>query len=234
MRRLLLCCVVALVAAGCRDAVVTASPSAPELLITESPSPYREVTAGSVRAVLPDGWRPRFAADTDDPRQGLIAGPRPKLWLADPAPVEGFAAMWVDGTRVGVPSDYYYLAATGPALGLITGSSDCNATQRVFADHRPEFAAGEPGSPGDYVARGKGTCTVGRHPMRWAYFVAAPGYGPVREVGIPSSSLYVVVAVLRDSPQAQHLLVRLLKSTEFGGASVPELIEAARPIPGPI
>jgi hypothetical protein len=226
--------VVALVAAGCRDAVVAASPSAPELLITESPSPYREVTAGSVRAVLPDGWRPRLAAPTDDPRQGLIAAPRPKLWLGDPAPVEGFAAMWVDGTRVGVPSDYYYLAATGPALGLITGSSDCSATHRVFADHRPEFAAGEPGSPGDYVARGRGTCTVGRHPMRWAYFVAAPGYGPVREIGIPSSGLYVVVAVMRDSPQAPHLLGRLLKSTEFGGASVPELIEAARPIAAPI
>jgi hypothetical protein len=70
--------------------------------------------------------------------------------------------------------------------------------------------------------------------MRWAYFVAAPGYGPVREVGIPSSGLYVVVAVMRDSPQAPHLLGRLLKSTEFGGVSVPELIEAARPIPAPI
>lgn len=143
--------------------------------------------------------------------------------------------MWVDGTRVGVPSDYYYLAATGPALGLITGSSDCDATShRVIVNHRPEFAAGEPGSPGDYVAHGKGTCTIGRHPMRWAYFVAAPGYGPVREVGIPSSGLYVVVAVMRDSPQAPHLLGRLLKSTEFGGASVPELIDAARPIPAPI
>jgi hypothetical protein len=235
VRRLLLCCVVALVAAGCRDAVVSASPGAPELLITESPSPYREVTAGSVRAVLPDAWRPRFAADMDDPRQGLIAGPRPKLWLGDPAPVEGYAAMWVDGTRVGVPSDYYYLAATGPALGLITGSSDCDRTShRVIVNHRPEFAAGEPGSPGDYVAHGKGTCTIGRHPMRWAYFVAAPGYGPVREVGIPSSGLYVVVAVMRDSPQAPHLLGRLLKSTEFGGASVPELIEAARPVSAPI
>ena len=81
----------------------------------------------------------------------------------------------------------------------------------MIVDHRPEFAAGEPGSPGDYVAHGKGTCTIGRHPMRWAYFVAAPGYGPVREVGIPSSGLYVVVAVMRDSPQAPHLLGRLLE-----------------------
>lgn len=231
MRRLLTCCVVALVAAGCRDAVVAPSPGEPpQLLITESPSPYREVTAGSVTAVLPDAWSPRLAAAVDDPRQGLLAGPHPNLWRGGRGPAEGFAAMWVDGTRVGVPSDYYYLAATGPALGLITGSSSCSATRhRVIANHRPEFAAGEPGSPGDYVARAQGTCTVGRHPMRWAYFVAAPGYGPVREVGIPSSGLYVVVAVMRDSPQAPHLLGRLLKSTEFGGASVPELIEAAQP-----
>jgi hypothetical protein len=39
---------------------------------------------------------------------------------------------------------------------------------------------------------------------------------------------------MRDSPQAPHLVGRLLKSTEFGGVSVPELIEAARPIPAPI
>ena len=37
--------------------------------------------------------------------------------------------MWVDGTAVGVPSDYYYLAATGPALDAITGPELCRATQ---------------------------------------------------------------------------------------------------------
>ena len=105
--------------------------------------------------------------------------------------------MWIDGTAVGVPSDYYYLAATGPALDVLTGSEQCRATRRyVIADHLPAFAQGAPDSPGDYVAHGLGTCTVGDQPTRWAYFVAAPGYGPLREVGIPSSGLYVVVAVM--------------------------------------
>lgn len=236
VRRFLTCCVVALVAAGCRDAVAPPPPGQPrDLFITESPSPFREVTAGSVSALLPDAWRPRLAGPLDDPRQGLVAGPHPNIWRSGGEPTAGFAAMWVDGTRVGVPSDYYYLAATGPALGLLTRSSSCSATRhRVIADHRPEFIAGARGSPGDYVARGQGTCTVGHHPMRWAYFVAAPGYGPVRQVGIPTSGLYVVVAVMRDSPQAPHLLGRLLKSTEFGGSSISELIDAAQPVTSPV
>ena len=92
--------------------------------------------------------------------------------------------MWIDGTAVGVPSDYYYLAATGPALDVLTGSEQCRATRKhIVADHLPAFAQGAPDSPGDYVVHGLGTCTVGRRPTQWAYFVAAPGYGPVREVG---------------------------------------------------
>lgn len=226
---------VALVAAGCRGGPVPSPPeAAPELLITESPSPYREVSGGSVTAVLPDDWHPRLAAPDDDPRQGLLAGPRPGAWNGDRPPVEGFAAMWIDGTQVGVPSDYYYLAAAGPALDLITRSIECDAKrERVIADHRPEFAAGEPDSPGDYVATGAGTCTVGRQPMRWAYFVAAPGYGPVREIGIPSSGLYLVVAVMRDSPKAPRLLGRMLEGTRFGEATVAELMAAAEPLPFP-
>lgn len=201
-----------------------------EILITESPSPFQEVTAGPVRAVIPDGWRPRLAGPHDDPRQGLVAGPRPESWRGDRPPKEGLAAVWVDGTRVGVPSDYYYLAATGPALDMVTRTSECSSTtHQVFVDHRPVFAAGEPDSPGDFVARGHGTCTMGRRPMQWAYFVAAPGYGPVREVGIPNSGLYIVVAVMPDSPKAPALLDKLLQRTEFGGASVADMIDAARP-----
>jgi hypothetical protein len=225
--------VVALVAAGCRGAVAAPPPEqAPALLITQSPSPrYQEVTTGSVTAVLPDAWNARIAGSIDDPRQGLLAGPRPNAWGGSRPPSEGFAAMWVDGTQVGVPSDYYYLAATGPALNVMTGSSECNATsQRVFVDHEPSFASGDPDSPGDYVAIGRGTCTVGRQPIRWAYFVAAPGYGPVRALGIPSSGLYVVVAVMPDSPRAVHQLGLLLERTRFGEASVADLIEAARPV----
>lgn len=231
MRRLLSCCVVALVAAGCRDAVVTPPPQAPtRILVSESPSPkFQEVTAGAVQTLIPHRWSPQLAAHDDDPRQGLVAGPRPQAWAGQRTPREGLAAMWVDGTRVGVPSDYYYLAATGPALELITGSPHCSATHhRVIVDHRPEFAAGKTGSPGDYMATGRGRCTMGDHSSRWAYFLAAPGYGPVREIGIPSSGLYVVVAMVPESPRARTLLGRIMQATRFGGASVADLIAAAR------
>ncbi len=143
--------------------------------------------------------------------------------------------MWIDGTAVGVPSDYYYLAATGPALDVLTGSEQCRATrQYIVAKHLPAFAHGAPDSPGDFVAHGLGICTVGHQPTRWAYFVAAPGYGPLREVGIPSSGLYVVVAVMPASPRASFLLNRLLRRTEFNGSSVADMIAAAAPVPDPV
>ena len=233
MRKVVSLLAVGLVAAGCGDVMGTASgsPVPGELLILESPSPFRQVSAGPVSAVIPDGWRPRLAGALDDPRQGIIAGPRPGSWGLDRPPAEGLAAMWVDGAAVGVPSDYYYLAATGTVLDMLTGSKRCRATQQhVVVDNLPAFAHGAADSPGDYVAHGDGVCTVGNQPTRWAYFVAAPGYGPVREVGIPSSGLYLVVAVMPASPRAPSLLNRLLARTEFNGSSVSEMIDAARPV----
>lgn len=229
VRRLIGYLVVALVAAGCRGATAESAPHAGEpLRIRESPSPFTVVTAGDVRALIPDAWRPRLAGGASGPERGFIASPDLGDWARSRGPVEGMAAVWIDGTRVGVPSDYYYLAATGPAFDLLVHSPECRATRsRVFADHRPSFASGLAGSPGDYVAVGEGRCIVHHTPTRWAYFVAAPGYGPVRRVGIPGSGLYVVVAVLRDSPRAPALLDKLLLRTRFGGASVSELIRAA-------
>ena len=222
---------VALVAAGCGDMRTDAPAPVPEeLLIRQSPSPYQHVSAGPVSAMIPDDWRSQLAGSSDDPRRGIVAGPRLTAWQTDRPPMAGLAAMWVDGTQVGVPSDYYYLAATSTALELITGSKHCSATRhRVIVDHVPSYARGTPDSPCDFVARGNGTCIVRDRLTRWAYFVAAPGYGPIREVGIPSSGLYVVVAVIPESPRAQSLLSRLLERTEFNGASVAEMIDAARP-----
>jgi hypothetical protein len=99
------------------------------------------------------------------------------------------------------------------------------------ANHVPAFANGDPDSPGDFVARGRGTCTVGERSTRWAYFIAAPGFGPVRSVGIPTSGLYVVVAVMPASPRASFQLNRLVERTEFNGSSVSEMIAAATPAP---
>ena len=231
MRKILNLCVLALVATGCGDAIAASPPTTSDgVLITESPSPYREVVAGPVRAVLPDAWRPHLVSSISDPRQGLIAGPSLDTWNGGRPPVEGYAAMWVDGTRVGVPSDYYYLAATGPALDLITRSERCKPTHsQIFVDHVPTFSDTADPSPGDFVARGRGTCDVGETAARWAYFVAAPGYGPIRQLGIPTSSLYVVVAVVPDSRHAPQQLIRILDATTFAGASVPEMIAAVQP-----
>jgi hypothetical protein len=228
--------VIALVAVACGEASATPppGPGASDLLIRQSPSPFQQVSAGPVSALIPDSWEPRLAGPIDDPRQGIVAGPQPRAWMADRPPLEGLAAMWIDGTAIGVPSDYYYLAATGPALDDLTGSEQCRATRRyVVAKHLPAFAQGATDSPGDYVAHGLGTCTVGDRPTRWAYFVAAPGYGPLREVGIPTSGLYVVVAVMPASPRASFLLNRLLQHTEFNGSSVADMLEAAGHVPAP-
>ena len=53
--------------------------------------------------------------------------------------------------------------------------------------------------------RARACCTDSR--ARWAYVVAAPGFGPVRQVGIPTSGLYVVIAVV-SGPNADRLLQR--------------------------
>lgn len=237
VRKLIGSVVITLVAVACGDAAATAppGPDTAGVLIRESPSPFRQVSAGPVSALIPDEWNPRLAGALDDPRQGIVAGPRPAAWSADRPPPEGLAAMWIDGTEVGVPSDYYYLAATGPALEVLTGSEQCRATRKyVVAKHVPAFANGAPDSPGDFVAHGLGTCTVGRRPTEWAYFVAAPGFGPVREVGIPTSGLYLVVAIMPASPRASFLLNRLLRRTEFNGSSVADMIDAATPVPAPV
>ena len=236
MRNLIGSLVIALAAVACGEAAATPppGPDTSELLIRQSPSPFQQVSAGPVSALIPDAWEPRLAGPIDDPRQGIVAGPQPQAWRSDRPPLEGLAAMWIDGTAIGVPSDYYYLAATGPALDVLPGSEQCRATRRyVVARHLPAFAQGAPDSPGDYVAHGLGTCTVGDRPTRWAYFVAAPGYGPLREVGIPSSGLYVVVAVMPASPRASFLLNRLLRRTEFNGSSVADMLEAAATVPTP-
>ena len=232
MRKVIGCLVLSIVATGCRAATLPIAPVAqdPVLRIHESPSPYREVTSGSVRAVIPDAWHAIPAGGEDDPREGIIARPRPGAW-EDGRVREGMAALWVDGTEVGVPSDYYYLAATGPALDLVTRSRECSATRHtVFVDHAPAYVAGDPDSPGDYIALGHGTCEVGQTPTRWVYFVVAPGYGPAREVGIPASGLYVVVAVMPDGPRTPELLNKLMQRTQFAGASIQDFIAAARPV----
>ncbi len=228
VRRTIAGLVMVVAAASCRDVAATDLPAPPGLLIHPSPSPYSVVEAGGVRALVPDAWHP-LPVEASGLHRGLYASPRPHAWGRMDGTVAGMAALWVDATAVGVPSDYYYLAATGPALRRFTGSPDCRSeVERVFADHRPSLLSGRPASPGDYVARGEGVCVSGGAMTRWAYFVAAPGFGPLRRLGIPGSGLYVVVAVVPDSRRAEVLLDRLLDAAEFGGTPISQMIAAAR------
>jgi hypothetical protein len=231
VRRLAGLVLVTLVAAACRDvgAGSVLRPPTEELRIRESPSPLRQVSVGAVQAVIPDRWRALAADDLTGVEHGVVAGIRPNRWTPTATGREGMAALWVDGTEIGVPSDYYYLAATGPTISRLTESPGCRPVEGgIVANHRPEFARGTQGSPGDYVAWGQALCVRHRAATRFAYFVAAPGYGPVRTVGIPSSSLYVVIAVVPDGPRAGRLLDRLILGTRFGNASVGESIAIAK------
>jgi hypothetical protein len=217
--------VLALAAASCGDGGTPTALVGNPLTIQRSPSPFSQVTAGEVSALVPDDWEAVLSGE--DVREGFFASPEPGAWARMDGSVAGISATWVDATRVGVPSDLYYMVATGPTLGRLTHSPGCRAiSQRVIADHRPAYLTGNE-SVGDYIAQGEGTCSVRGVPTRWAYFVAAPGFGPAREVGIPASGLYVVVAVLPDSRRASGLLRTLLRGTTFGGAGVHDFIAAA-------
>ena len=226
MRRTLLGITIVLVGTGCTapPSVDPANVAAPIEMLS-SPSPFTQVRAGAVTAIVPDGWDAHAPAGSSF-RGGFLASPHPARWNRMDGRVAGMTATWVDATRMGIPSDFYYLAAAGPLLSGLTHSSRCNAeSRRVFVDRRPTFSGGAP-TPGDFVARGEGTCLVGGVSTRWAYFVAAPGYGPVRELGIAASGLYVVVAVTPENERAPSLLDRLIRNTSFGGSSVHDLVEA--------
>ena len=192
-------------------------------------APYARVSAGPVTAIVPDGWKAVPAGPTGGPRGGFVASPHPNRWLAEGGGVSGMAATWVDATQIGIPSDYYYLAASGPLLSRLLAWEGCRTiASRVFVDNVPSFASSKP-STADYVALGSGVCALaGRAATRWAYFVAAPGFGPTRQIGIPNSGLYVVVATAPDSPKAEALLDRLLRHTRFNGASIAKFVSATR------
>ena len=77
-------------------------------------SPLEPVHAGQGRsrlALVPDGWKP---SPVDTGFRGGSASLIPIGGDAWTGGVPGMSATWVDATRVGMPSDFYYLAATGP------------------------------------------------------------------------------------------------------------------------
>jgi hypothetical protein len=228
VRRLLLGIVAALTAAGCT--AHAAEPSGPGggLLISPSPTAFQLVTAGQVHGAVPDGWYAFPADPVDGMRGGFVASPRAGGWPDIDGTSVGMAATYVDATRVGVPSDYYYLAANGPLLSRITTSGNCrDRATEVYLDRRPTFDPTRP-SPGHFMAEGEGICRRGSQLTRYAYFVAAPGYGPVHELGIPASGLYVVVAVVPQQDGAHSLLRELFRQTRFGDDGIRDFLAIAR------
>jgi hypothetical protein len=228
--------VLAVSAVGCTwhpDIATPAADGVEPVTVAPTPQEYDRVTAGAVEALIPPGWRAVASDPTSRTQRGFVASPRPQAWAGFRRGTTGLSATWIDATEVGVPSDYYYLAATGPVLSRLVASERCRRLgERVFANNVPAFASGDRRSPGDFVARGEGVCSSpAGATTRWAYFVAAPGLGPAREVGIPSSGLYVVVAAAPAGPDASELLDHLLHHTWFADASMGDFIRAVRALP---
>ena len=136
----------------------------------------------------------------------------------------------MDATRVGVPSDLYYLVASGPVLSELRDRAGCSSFEKILANNVPAFLHGAVDSTGDFVARGGGVCRFdGGTATRWSYFVAAPGFGPVGHMGIPGSGLYLIVAATRESPRARRILSRLLDNVRFGQDGIGDFVRALRP-----
>jgi len=220
--------IVTLTAVSCAGVGTHGSDAArPLIRIEPTASPFLRVTSGAVSGLVPHGWR-AVPLDGVDYHEGFVASPRPRGWPNVHPSTAGIAATYVDATRVGVPSDLYYLAATGPVLEGLRDRPGCTPSYKhVFVNHIPSFLNGPFDSVGDYVASWEGVC---RGPQgqrtRWSYFVAAPGYGPAGRLGIPGSGLYLVVASMRESPQARGILAGLLDHVRFGRTDITDFERA--------
>lgn len=228
MQRVLLAVVAAVTGWGCglANSAGLHEPQA-AIRISESPSPYSIVTAGDVRGTVPDEWVVSPVQTTTGVRSGFVASPRASGWPDVNGTAVGMSATWVDATRVGVPSDYYYLAANGPLLSKLRTSADCRGqSEQVYLDRRPTLDP-DRWSPGHFMASGEGICHHGRRETRYTYFVAAPGFGRIHEVGIPRSGLYVVVAVVPREDGSHELLRHLIHGTRFGDTAVRDFLALA-------
>jgi hypothetical protein len=183
---------------------------------------FRLVVAQGVQTHLPPKWEFRpLPAVGDGHRRGVEASERMLGMIPTDLRQPSLEAYWVDATTVGVPSDYYRLAARGPIQDLLR-SPGCDPDHRLVARSPGDFLRS-----GQYVAAVTGTCSAWNGRVRWASFVAAPGFGPVRTLGIPRSGLYVVRASVTDGPDADRQLRLLMNGVSFGGTSVGEFLTAA-------
>ena len=197
---------------------------------TATASPFSlRVTSGQVQALIPGTWQAEPLPPGRFPREGFMASARLSDWKRGEATVGGAEAFWIDVGSIGIPSDYYYLVARGPALGDLATNTACQLiSQDVYLDDRPDFT-GDSYSAGDYVASGAGVCGSAAKLVRWEYVVVAPGYGELRQVGIPTSGLYVVIAALSGPrTRTQTLLAEMIDGMSFHNTSISQLVDAAR------
>jgi hypothetical protein len=189
---------------------------------------FTRVSAFGVTAVVPDDW---VVTPTDDAAYayGVTASPGPQAKLGTVPMAQGLIATRVDATVVGAPSDLYYLAAKGPIFAQVHDQDRCRVTdEQVYADHAPSAITGHRTSPGDFVATATGTCARRDSATRWSYFVAAPGFGPVRERGIPGSGLYLIVVSTPEAPGASRTLARMIGRVRFGNDGMQDFVHAVR------
>ena len=217
-------------------AVVSACARAPAPLLQNRPafsvhpltsaSPLVAVHSGSVQALVPKTWDAQPLPVTRFAQEGFMASPRLPDWRERAGSVNGMEAFWVDEGKVGIPTDLYYLVARGPSFGFLDLGKSCRpAKHRVFVDHPPDLT-GRSFSPSDYVASASGVCRTEMGATRWAYVVAAPGFGPLRSVAIPTSGLYVVIAAVSGS-QSEGLLDQMMNGARFANTSIPQIEAAA-------
>jgi hypothetical protein len=197
-------------------ATTTGGPVAPTITIP------RHAQVAGVEALLPPKWEFR-PMDTSAHKAGIQASADLAGWSPTDLRRPGLEAYWVDATEIGVPSDYFRLAARGPLADLTHGSPGCTSETRRVAVRDPDDDV----LTWHYVVTESGTCVSRTIVTRWASFVAAPGYGPVRELGIPRSGLYVVTASVPAGPAAEDRLQRLVSGVSFGGTPVPVFLETA-------
>lgn len=208
--------------------VVASTSTGPVFSPSAEARPVREIHAGRISALVPEQWDFRPMPSAVLAAEGIQAAGNLQQWGSIERRQIGLEAYWVDAAKVGLPSDYYYLAAEGPAMTRLPLDAGCSRDRfEVLTNRRPIFDRRRH-SAGDYVATAGGTCFTRGGTARWMSFVAAPGYGPVRRIGIPESGLYFAFVMVPDGPRARQHAERLLSTVSFGGTEVREFLDTAR------
>jgi hypothetical protein len=184
-------------------------------------APLRLVAADGVAAFVPADWEFRPIQRDTAHLRGLQASGNLSQWGSGDGKGQGINAYWVDATQVRLPSDYYVLAARGPAMESLPTRESCRSDgSNVFLGGRKPHDL-----PRGYLATASGNCRTDAGRTRWAAFVAAPGFGPIREMGIPQSSLYFAMASVEDGPKAEDMLNRLLTGVSFGPTQIRDFLQ---------